>query len=150
MTVETSAWSGEGEFTALLVEALRGIAGIAFVRVEDAPASRTESGYNFLSNEVYVRFEVRNGVRHHYQRLRESLRRGKWCLTPFRPRVQEPAMSLADLARALEAMTGIGAADYEDERMLQFLRTERIIPPYQTRGIKLVELVRLYEIRPPG
>ena len=29
--------------------------------------------------------------------------------------------------------------------MLQYLRTERIVPPYQTRGYKLVELVRLYE-----
>jgi hypothetical protein len=29
--------------------------------------------------------------------------------------------------------------------MLQYLRTERVIPPYQTRGIKLVELVRIYE-----
>jgi hypothetical protein len=29
--------------------------------------------------------------------------------------------------------------------MLQYLRTERIVPPYQTRGYKLVELVRIYE-----
>ena len=26
--------------------------------------------------------------------------------------------------------------------MIQYLRTERIIPPYQTKGYKLVELVR--------
>jgi hypothetical protein len=30
--------------------------------------------------------------------------------------------------------------------MIQFLRTERIVPPYQTRGYKLVELVRVYEV----
>ena len=30
--------------------------------------------------------------------------------------------------------------------MLQYLRAERIVPPYQTRGYKLVELVRIYEI----
>jgi hypothetical protein len=30
--------------------------------------------------------------------------------------------------------------------MLQYLRSERIIPPYQTRGYKLVELVRIYEV----
>ena len=30
--------------------------------------------------------------------------------------------------------------------MLQYLRTERVIPPYQTRGYKLVELVRIYEV----
>jgi hypothetical protein len=29
--------------------------------------------------------------------------------------------------------------------MLQYLKTERVIPPYQTRGYKLVELVRVYE-----
>jgi hypothetical protein len=29
--------------------------------------------------------------------------------------------------------------------MLQYLRTERIVPPYQTRGYKLVELVRVYD-----
>jgi hypothetical protein len=28
--------------------------------------------------------------------------------------------------------------------MLQYLRTERIVPPYQTRGYKLVEMVRIY------
>jgi hypothetical protein len=32
--------------------------------------------------------------------------------------------------------------------MLQYLRSERIVPPYQTRGYKLVELVRIYEIAP--
>jgi hypothetical protein len=31
--------------------------------------------------------------------------------------------------------------------MLQYLRTERIIPPYQTKGYKIVELVRIYEAR---
>jgi hypothetical protein len=31
--------------------------------------------------------------------------------------------------------------------MIQYLRTERIIPPYQTRGYKLVELVRIYEAK---
>jgi hypothetical protein len=30
--------------------------------------------------------------------------------------------------------------------MLQYLRTERIVPPYQTRGYKLVELVRIYDL----
>ena len=29
--------------------------------------------------------------------------------------------------------------------MLQYLRAERIVPAYQTRGYKLVELVRIYE-----
>ena len=49
----------------------------------------------------------------------------------------------------LTAAPEIGAPDYSDEGMLQYLRTERIIPPYQTRGYKLVELVRLYDASAP-
>ena len=30
--------------------------------------------------------------------------------------------------------------------MIQYLRAERIIPPYQTKGYKLVELIRIYEV----
>ena len=44
----------------------------------------------------------------------------------------------------------VGAPDYGDEGMLQYLRAERIIPPYQTRGYKLVELVRIYEVGTPA
>ena len=29
---------------------------------------------------------------------------------------------------------------------MQFLRSERIVAPYQTRGYKHVELVRVYEV----
>jgi len=36
-------------------------------------------------------------------------------------------------------------ADYADEGMIQYLRTERVIPPYQTKGYKLIELLRIYE-----
>jgi hypothetical protein len=54
-------------------------------------------------------------------------------------------MSIQDLERALAAAPEIGPPDYADEAMLQYLKTERIIPPYQTKGYKLVELVRLYE-----
>jgi hypothetical protein len=39
----------------------------------------------------------------------------------------------------------VGPPDYADEGMLQYLRSQRIIPAYQTRGYKLVELVRIYE-----
>ena len=62
-------------------------------------------------------------------------------------------MTVADLAQALTAAADVGAPDYFDEGMLQYLRSERIIPPYQTRGYKLVELVRIYEAgapRPPS
>ena len=34
--------------------------------------------------------------------------------------------------------------------MLQYMRSERIVPPYQTRGYKLVELVRIYEASVPA
>ena len=51
-----SAWSGEGRFTQLLIERLRDVAGVHFVRVEDAPATRSEADYNFISNELFVAF----------------------------------------------------------------------------------------------
>ena len=54
-------------------------------------------------------------------------------------------MTLAGLETALTGMDGVGAPDYGDGGMLQYLRAERIVPPYQTRGYKLVELVRIYE-----
>ena len=54
-------------------------------------------------------------------------------------------MSLEGLEVALSAVDDVGGADYSDEGMLQYLRTERIVPAYQTRGYKLIELVRVYE-----
>ena len=59
--------------------------------------------------------------------------------------VTDKAMTLQGLETALTSIEGVGAPDYGDEGMLQYLRAERIIPPYQTRGYKLVELVRIYE-----
>ena len=50
----------------------------------------------------------------------------------------------------LAALDDVGAPDYSDDGMLQYLRAERIIPPYQTRGYKLVELVRIYEVGTPS
>ena len=43
LELESSAWSGEGTFTQLLIEKLRDVAGVRFVRVEDAPATRSEA-----------------------------------------------------------------------------------------------------------
>jgi hypothetical protein len=140
MTIDTSAWSGEGEFTAVLIETLKSLAGIDLIKVEDAPASRAEQGYNFLSNEIYVRFNPRS----------RTTRSRAWGVLPVRRTVREPGMSMAELAAALAAVTAVGEADYADEGMLQYLRTDRIIPPYQTRGVKLVELVRIYQVSPDG
>jgi hypothetical protein len=39
MQLDTSTWSGEGRFTGLLVDRLRRLDAVAFVRVEDASAS---------------------------------------------------------------------------------------------------------------
>lgn len=118
MGLQTDQWSGDGQFTRLLADALGAMAEIAMVRIEDAPASRAESGYNFISNEIYVTF------------TRRWLRR---------------RLDIAGLEKALSSIDGIGEADYSDEGMIQYLRTERITAPYQRRGVKIVELVRIYE-----
>ena len=129
-------WSGEGTFTQLLIERLRGVDGVLSVRVEDAPATRSEADYNFISNELFVAFTT--SVRH------ERIRR--FGILPGSRAVAEKEMTMVGLEQALAALPDIGAPDYSDEGMLQYLRTERIVPPYQTRGYKLVELVRIYEV----
>jgi hypothetical protein len=135
MELDTSKWSGEGEFTGVLVERMRELAGVHAVRVEDAPTSRAEADYNFISNEVFVTFAT--------ELRQEAIRR--LGIFPGSRSVAHKAMTMAGLEQALTALEGIGAPDYSDDGMLQYLRTERIIPPYQTRGYKLVELVRIYE-----
>ena len=135
--VDTTNWSGEGTFTQLLIEHLRAIPGIRHIRVEDAPASRSDADYNFISNEVFVAFAV--------EQRREPTKR--FGIIPTSRSVLEKAMTLPRLEQALGGIPTIGAPDYSDDAMLQYLRTERIIPPYQTRGYKLVELVRVYEVR---
>ena len=134
--LETSAWSGEGTFTQLLIDCLRDVDGVRYVRVEDAPASRSDADYNFISNEIYVGFELKE---------REE-RFKRFGLLPAVRTVADKAMTLQDLEAALTGIDGIGAPDYGDEGMLQYLRAERIVPPYQTRGYKLVEMVRVYEV----
>jgi len=137
--LETSAWSGEGTFTQLLIERLRDVAGVRFVRVEDAPATRSDADYNFISNELYVGFDT--------VERQERIRR--FGLLPGHRTVSDKAMTLQGLEAALAGIDGVGAPDYGDEGMLQYLRAERIIPPYQTRGYKLVEMVRIYEVGTP-
>ena len=134
--MDLAQWSGEGVFTAALLEQLKTMAAIEFIRVEDAPASHTEANYNFISNEVYVRFRLEPAV--------EAAR--LLGVLPVRRTVMKPAMTLEELERQLAAMEPVGPPDYSDEAMLQYLRAERIIPPYQTRGYKVVELVRIYRL----
>ena len=137
--VDRSAWSGEGTFTELLIDRLRAVDAIRFVRVEDAPATRSDADYNFISNELFVEFATTD--------RREPIKR--FGFVPSTRTVTEKVMTLRDLEAALTAIPDVGAPDYGDEGMLQYLRAERIVPPYQTRGYKLVELVRIYEAGAP-
>jgi hypothetical protein len=136
MQIDTSKWSGEGTFTQVMIDRLETIAEIVGMRVENAPASQSGADYNFISNEIFVAFATI---------AREEPTR-RFGFLPGSRTVTSKAMTLPGLEAALATLADIGAPDYSDEGMLQFLRTERIVPPYQTRGYKLVELVRLYEI----
>ena len=138
MQIDSDGWGGEGTFTAVLLEALKSIEAIEYLRVEDAPASRAEPGYAFLSNEVYVRFKTDS---------RKSTRRRFGV--PWPATVEVKQMSLGELAARLGRANGVGEPDYADDAMLQYLRTERIVAPYQTKGIKVVEMVRIYEAGTP-
>lgn len=140
MNLDATGWSGEGTFTTTLVDHLKMFPSIEFIRVEDAPASHTESNYNFISNEIYVRFRP----------VRTS-EPAKWLgVVPVRRSTWRPAMTLADLEAQLATLEPVGPPDYADEALLQYLKTERIIPPYQTRGYKIVELVRIYRLETVG
>ena len=44
MEVDASGWSGEGEFTKRLIDALEVLGVVNRVKVEDAPASRARRG----------------------------------------------------------------------------------------------------------
>lgn len=137
--IDVSQWSGEGTFTQLLIDRLRDLNMIQFLRVEDAPSTRSDADYNFISNEVFVAFATRDRP--------ERVRRFGF-LTATRT-ITEKAATVQDLEAALTLIEDVGPPDYADEAMLQYLRTERIVPPYQTRGYKLVELVRIYEVGSP-
>lgn len=137
---DRSNWSGEGQFTLLLLEHLEKIAEIQSIRVQDAPATRSEADYQFMSNELFVTF----AVRHREERFT------RFGVFPGTRLVPDKAMTVAGLEAALTAIPEVGPPDYSDDGMLQYLRTERIVPPYQTRGYKLVELVRIYEAGIPG
>lgn len=138
MQIESEGWTGEGAFTGALLDALAAIDAIEYLRVEDAPASRAEPGYAFISNEIYVRFKA--DVR------RQSRRR---LGLPWPAKMLVKHMTLGELASRLGLEDGVGEPDYSDEGMLQYLRAERIAAPHQTRGYKVVEMVRIYEVGAP-
>ena len=137
--LDTSAWTGEGSFTQLVIDRLRELDAVRLVRVENAPSTRSDADYNFISNEVYVGFAT----------VDRQERVKRFGVLPGSRTVTEKVMTLGGLEAALAAIDGVGAPDYGDEGMLQYLRAERIIPPYQTKGYKLVEMVRIYEVGTP-
>ena len=135
MELDTTNWSGEGAFTQALLDVLGTVEQVDLLRVEDATSSRSDVEFNFISNELFVQFGTRE------RRVRAKM----LGIIPVTRTVTEPVMTVTDLERAMCEMDGVGPPDYADDGMLQYLRTERIVPPYQTRGYKLVELVRIYE-----
>ena len=136
MELDTTNWSGEGTFTQTLIDALDAVEQVALLRVEDASSSRSDVEFNFISNELFLRFGTRD----------RQVRAKMLGIVPVTRTVTEPVMTVSELERALCEIDGVGPPDYADAGMLQYLRTERIVPPYQTRGYKLVELVRIYEV----
>lgn len=137
--IDSAGWGGDGLFTTVLLEVLRAVEAIEFLRVEDAPASRSEPGYAFISNEVFVRFKTD---------VRTETRRRLGL--PWPTRIAVRRMTLGSLAERLGLDDRVGAPDYADDGLLQYLRTERIVPPYQTKGYKVVEMVRIYEAETSG
>jgi hypothetical protein len=137
MQAERGAWSGDGDFTILLLERLEQVEEIVCLRVEDAQASRSGPGYVLVANEIFLAFAA------------EDLpTRARWLgILPRTRLVEAPRLTLSGLESRLAADRDIGPADYADETMIQYMRTERIVAPYQTRGYKQVELVRLYEVK---
>ena len=101
MTVDTSKWSGEGDFTQLLLDHLRQVPEVAGVRIEDAPATRSEADYNFISNELFIQFTSEP----HEERSR------KWGLVPVRHVVEIKTMTIAQLEVVLASDAAIGAPD---------------------------------------
>jgi len=137
--VDASKWSGEGTFTQIVIDRLREIEAIRTVRVEDAPSTRSDADYNFISNEIYIAFQT----------VERSEPVKRFGVFPATRTVAQKAMTIGGLEQALTALADVGAPDYGDEAMLQYLRTERVIPPYQTRGYKIVELLRIYDAGRP-
>ncbi len=132
--IDSQGWSGDGDFTRRLLDELAAMGDVVEVRVEDSPASRTDAGFAFLSNEIFV-----------LPATRPVRRREPWLRVLTREREDlEPVISLGALAERLAGIADVGEPDYQDEGMLQYLRTERVVAPWQTKGIKVVEMVRVY------
>ena len=132
---DISAWSGEGAFTQQLINWFTEQETIAFLKVEDAKSARADVEYNFISNEIFLQFHT----------VKKTKKQSLWGVLSFNRTIFDKLMTIEELHVLLENQQEIGSVDYADADMIQFLRTERIVPPYQTKGYKLIELVRIYE-----
>ena len=138
--IDRQQWSGEGDFTQTLIDWFLERHSITFLRVEDSASTRADVDYNLISNEIFLKF-----------RTRERIERDRvWGILPRKRTVNDKIMSLEQLESELGNDDDIGVPDFADKTMIQFLRTERVIPPYQTKGYKLIELVRIYEVGTPS
>ncbi len=136
--IQQDAWSGDGDLTRLLLHKLASIEQVGFLRVEDAPASRDGAAFNFICNEIYLAFRIQRAV----------AGRRLLGLLPVPVLVLRKSLTLDGLQALLASDETIGPPDYADARMLQYLRAERVAAAYQSRGPKLVEMVRIYEVQP--
>ena len=134
--LDRSKWSGEGEFTQRLVDWFSTQADVVFLRVEDAPSTRSDIEYNFISNEIFVLFRTEERTERYWQ----------WGLLPAKRTVADKLMTIEKIEPLLAKEAELGPPDYVDEGMIQYLYTQHVIPPYQNKGYKLIELVRIYEV----
>src|SRR4051812_10402106 len=105
--LDTSQWSGEGTFTQLLIDRLRTIDAVTLVRVEDAPATRSEADYNFISNEVFVAFATRD----------RQERTTRFGFLPATRTITKKMLDLAGLEETLKTLDDVGEPDYSDAGM---------------------------------
>ena len=138
--IDRQQWSGEGDFTQTLIDWFLGRDTITFLKVEDSASTRADVDYNLISNEIFLKFRTRERIERDWV----------WGILPRKRTVNDKIMSLEQLESELGNDDDIGGPDFADETMIQFLRTERVIPPYQTKGYKLIELVRIYEVGTPS
>ena len=138
--IDRQQWSGEGDFTQTLIDWFLERDNITFLKVEDSASTRADVDYNLISNEIFLKFRTRERIE------RERV----WGIVPRKRTVIDKIMTLEQLASELGNEDEIGVPEFADETMIQFLRTERVIPPYQTKGYKLIELVRIYEVGTPS
>src|SRR4029453_7114570 len=122
--LDAANWPGEGSFTQIVIDRLRELEAVRSVRVEDAPATRSEADYNFISNEVFVEFTTTTRL--------EPIKR--FGILPATRSVKQKSMTIADLEKSLAALDDIGEPDYADEAMLQYLGAGRVGPRVQRGG----------------